>query len=288
MAEAGPCSSENGRGRSSAIRMMCEDRPRTCHRGMLLETHSIPKAVKKLLILNIGIYIGLRITGLYGWGLEWFSLIPAKITQHGQAWRLFTYLFLHANIFWHLIFNMFALWMFGPEIERRLGTPRFIFYYFLTGIGGGLCSLIIAPKSGAVTIGASGSIFGLLVAFAMLFPNAIISLIFPPISMKAKNFVIVFGIIQFFMLFEGPAGVSWIIHLGGMLIGYLYLRHTITGGRFFNWQNIRQKLFQRRRMRRDYFIEEEVNPILDKISKVGINGLTRRERWILKKARHKI
>lgn len=255
---------------------------------MFLETHSISKAVKKLLILNIGVHIVLLITGLYPWGIEQFSLIPIKITRYGQVWRLATYLFLHANIFWHLIFNMFALWMFGPEIERRLGTSRFVFYYFLTGVGGALCSVIIAPGSSAVTIGASGSIFGLLVAFGMLFPDAIISLLFPPVSMRAKNFVIVFGIIQFLMLFEGPSGVSWIVHIGGMLIGYLYMRYIITDGRFFNWQDIRRKISRRRRMKKDYFIEEEVNPILDKISRVGIKGLTRRERWILKKARYKL
>lgn len=244
---------------------------------MFLETHSLPKAVKKLLIINIGIYIILRITGLYYWGIKWFSLIPSEVTQHGQVWRLATYLFLHANIFWHLIFNMFAIWMFGPEIERRLGTPQFIFYYFLTGVGGGLCSLIISPKSAGVTIGASGSIFGLLTAFAVLFPNAIITMLFPPISMKAKNFVIVFGIIQFLMLFEGPSGVSWIVHLGGMLIGYLYL----------NLGHIK-KILKFHRRRREYFIEEEIDPILDKISSVGIKGLTRRERQILKRARYKV
>lgn len=255
---------------------------------MFLETHSLPKAVKKLLILNIGIYIILRITGQYSLAIQWFSLMPAQITQQFEFWRLFTYLFLHANIFWHLIFNMFAVWMFGPEIERRLGTPQFVIYYFLTGIGGGMCSLIINPASHAVTIGASGSIFGLLVAFAVLFPNAIISMIFPPISMRAKNFVIVFGIIQFLMLFEGPGGIDWIVHLGGMLIGYLYLRFMSPEVRHWSWQNIKQKVLRRRRQYRDSFIKEEIDPILDKISKVGIKGLNKRERWILKKARYKI
>lgn len=254
---------------------------------MFLETHSIPKAVKKLLVINIGIYIILRITGLYGWGIKWFSLIPQEITQHAQIWRLATYLFLHANIFWHLIFNMFAVWMFGPEIERRLGTSQFVFYYFLTGIGGGLCSLFLSPHSNSVTIGASGSIFGLLVAFGVLFPNAIISMIFPPISMKAKNFVIAFGIIQFLMLFEGASGVSWVVHIGGMLIGYLYLKYMLKR-RFLSWHNLKEKFIQRQRRYRQYFIEEEINPILDKISKVGVNGLTRRERRVLKKARYKI
>lgn len=255
---------------------------------MFLETHSLPQAVKKLLIINAGIYIVLRITGLYYWGVKWFSLIPAEVVQHGQLWRLGTYLFLHANIFWHLIFNMFALWMFGPEIERRLGTPQFVFYYFLTGIGGGLCSLLIGPASRGVTIGASGSIFGLLAAFAVLFPNAVISLIFPPISMRAKNFVIAFGIIQFLMLFEGTGGIDWIVHIGGMFTGYIYLRFLFPGAGSWTWKGISQRIFRQKRQYRDNFIKEEIDPILDKISRVGIKGLTRRERWILKKARYKI
>lgn len=254
---------------------------------MFLETTSLPKAVKNLLIINIGIYIILRITGLYYWGIQWFSFIPAGITQYLQFWRLFTYLFLHAGI-WHLILNMFALWMFGPEIERRFGAPRFLFYYFLTGIGGGLLSLVISPYSSSITIGSSGSIFGLLVAFAVLFPNAVISMLFPPISMKAKNFVIVWGIIQFIMLFEGPSGISWIVHLGGMVIGYLYLKLTLPEHRFLFWRNIKEKIFYRRKQYREHFIKEEIDPILDKIGRTGIKGLTRRERWILKKARYKI
>ncbi len=254
---------------------------------MFLETTSLPKAVKNLLIYNIGIYIILRITGLYYWGMQWFAFIPVAVTQNAQIWRPFTYLFLHANI-WHLLLNMFALWMFGPEIERRLGTPRFLFYYFLTGVGGGLCSLIITPHSSSITIGSSGSIFGLLVAFAVLFPNAIITILFPPVSMKAKNFVILWGVIQFIMLFEGPEGISWIAHLGGMLIGYLYLKFTLPEAGLRSLHAIKEKIFQRRRQYREHFMKEEVDPILDKISKEGINELTRRERWILKRARYKI
>lgn len=254
---------------------------------MFLETHSLPKAVKKLLILNIGIYIILRITGTYYLGLKWLSLIPSEITQHGQIWRLITYLFLHANIFWHLIFNVFAIWMFGPEIERRLGTPQFVFYYFFTGIGGGLCSLLISRYSTGITIGASGSIFGLLVAFAVLFPNAVISMIFPPISMKAKNFVIVFGIIQFLLLFEGPQGVDWAVHLGGMLTGYLYLQYLLRGRKSISLLRIKEKFEQRRERIRRYSMAE-VDAVLDKISKVGVEKLTRRERKILEKAHHKV
>lgn len=254
---------------------------------MFLETQSLPKAVKKLLIINVGIYIVLRVTGLYGWGIQWFSFIPSQVTQHAELWRLFTYLFLHVNIFWHLVFNMFAIWMFGPEIERRMGTPQFVFYYFLAGIGGALCSLLVSPHSSGVTIGASASIFGLLVAFAMLFPDAVITMIFPPVSMKAKHFAMVFGAIQLLMAFEGPSGIDWIVHVGGMAVGYVYLKFALRDGMHWNWNTIKQKIFQKRRSK-GKFDSEEIDRILDKISRSGMDSLSWRERRMLKKAHKNI
>ena len=259
---------------------------------MFLETRSLPKTVRYLLIINIAVYIILRITGLYYWGLKWFSLIPVEVTGHGQIWRLASYLFLHANIFWHLIFNMFTLWIFGPEVERRMGTGQFLFYYLLAGIGGGLCFVILNPSTTGVTIGASGSILAILVAFAVLFPDAKISLIFPPVTMKARHFVIGYGAIMFLMLWEGPSGVNWAVHLGGMIIGYLYLRYMTKGATArsagIKRGSIREKLFRKERKEEEYFVEEEIDPILDKISRVGIKGLTRQERQTLKRAGHKL
>lgn len=216
------------------------------------------------------------------------SLIPFQVTEHLQLWRLCTYLFLHASIFWHLLFNMFAIWMFGPEVERRLGTPEFVFYYFLTGIGGAVCSVIINPSSHLITIGASGSIFGLLVAFAVLFPDAVITLILPPISLKAKHFAVAFGAIQLLMMFERTGGIDWAVHIGGMGIGYLYFRYRMRSRKIFSLRNIREKILLKRRYEKERFIKDNIDPILDKISRVGINGLSRRERKILKQARYKL
>ena len=257
---------------------------------MLLETRSITKAVKYLLIVNIGVYLFLLFTKLSGWGIAHFSLIPVAVTQHAQIWRLFTYGFLHANIFPHLFFNMFALWMFGPQIERKMGTSQFIFYYFLASVGGALFSLLLAPSSSAPIIGASGSIFGLLVAFAMLFPNAIISMIFPPVSLKAKHFVMIFGAIQFLMLFDDSSGIGWAAHAGGILIGFLYMRYMLKGKTIglFDFSKIKSKLYTKKPAEKPFSIEKEVDPILDKISRVGMKGLSRKERQILEKAQKKM
>lgn len=255
---------------------------------MFLETHTLPKAVKKLLIINIGIHVFLLVSSLHSWAVNWFGLIPLEVIQHAQLWRLGTYLFLHANIFWHLIFNMFAIWMFGPEVERRLGAPKFIFYYFLTGIGGALCSVLINSNSIGVTIGASGSIFGLLVAFAVLFPDAVITMIFPPISVKAKHFAIAFGAIQLLLIFEGTSKISWAIQVGGMCVGYIYLKYMLFSNKYLNWRIIKEKIFEKRKKKREQFIKEELDPILDKISRVGIGGLTGKEKKILKQAHYRI
>lgn len=256
---------------------------------MILETHTIPKIVKRLLIINIGIYIFTLITGLHEWSILWFGLFPRAVLRYFQIWRLFTYLFLHAGP-GHILFNMFALWMFGPEIERRMGSGQFLFYYLFTGVCGGLFPLML----GHSTIGASTSIFGLLVAFGIMFPNAIISLIIPPISMKAKHFVIIFGIFQFVMFLGGASRVAWEAHIGGMLFGYIYFRIMRRGGYGRSWgigekiRNFKDKWIKLHQLQRRQFIEEEINPILDKISKVGIKGLSRRERQILKKAKYKV
>jgi len=249
---------------------------------MFMGSGSLPKAVKWLLIINIAVYIIFALTGLHNSSIIWFGLTPSLVLHHFQVWRLITYLFIHAGP-WHIILNMFALWMFGPQIEWRMGIRRFLFYYFFTGIGGGVFSLIF----GHFTIGASTSIFGLLVAFAIMFPNNIITLIFPPISMKAKHFVIGFGIFQFIMLLGGANGIAWEAHIGGMLFGYFYFHYDFI--RRWNisakLRSIKQNQARQRRYARNQFIEEQINPILDKISKVGIKGLSRKERQMLKKSR---
>ena len=136
-------------------------------------------------------------------------------------WQLLTYGFLHGGI-GHLFFNMFALYMFGLPIEQAWGTRRFVVYYLACIVGAGLVQLLTAAITGGIypTIGASGGVFGLLLAFGMMYPNQRIMLLFPPIPMKAKWFVIGYGLLTLYFGLTGTmSGVAHFAHLGGMLFG---------------------------------------------------------------------
>lgn len=137
-------------------------------------------------------------------------------------WQLVSYGFLHGGLA-HLFFNMFALYMFGLPVERVWGARRFLVYYFVCMIGAAVIQLTVAAVSGDVypTIGASGAVFGLLLAFGMMFPNSTIVLLIPPIPMKAKYFVIGYGLLTLFFGVTGTVGgVAHFAHLGGMLFGF--------------------------------------------------------------------
>lgn len=144
------------------------------------------------------------------------------VVETGFApWQLISYGFLHGG-FGHLFFNMFALYMFGLPIERAWGTRRFLVYYFVCLIGAGLVQLGVAALAGEIypTIGASGAVFGLLLAFGMMYPNSRIMLLIPPIPMKAKWFVIGYGLLTLFFGMTGVMpGIAHFAHLGGMLFG---------------------------------------------------------------------
>ena len=140
-------------------------------------------------------------------------------------WQLVSYGFLHGGLA-HLFFNMFALYMFGMPIERLWGTRRFLIFYFVCMVGAGLVQLLVAHLSGEIypTIGASGAVFGLLLAFGMMYPNARIMLLFPPIPMRAKWFVIGYGILTLVFGVTGTmSGIAHFAHLGGMLFGFLLI-----------------------------------------------------------------
>lgn len=161
---------------------------------------------------------------IVGWRLpyELFGLTPYLVTHSLFVWQPVTYLFLHAGFF-HIIFNLYVLWVFGPDVENAWGGKQFLFYYFLTGVGAGVVDVLMGPSSLTMTIGCSGALFGVMLAFAVLFPNRIIYYLIIP--MKAKWFVAIIGVIEFVDLLGSPnSGVSYIAHLSGLLIGYLYLR----------------------------------------------------------------
>ncbi len=196
-----------------------------------------PVGVKWLLISNVVLfvlyYFGVR-SG-YGPYFLLFALSPRAVVDHFAIWQIFTYMFLHDPFgFGHILFNMLTLWMFGVDLERTWGTQRFLTYYFLCGVGAGICDVVVnllLGNLGTRTIGASGAIYGLLMAFGLLYPNrtVLFSFLFP---IKAKYFVMILGAIAFLSSFGSNNGVSNVAHLGGMLFGYVYLRMKF---RAFDW-----------------------------------------------------
>ncbi len=161
------------------------------------------------------------------------ELVPAQVIR-GAFWQLFTYLFLHdLGSIWHILFNMLTLWMFGAPIEETWGTKRFLTYYFVCGIGAGICVVLVNLAFGNPhqrVIGASGAIYGLLLAFGMLFPNqtVLMSFLFP---IKAKYMVMIFGVIAFMSSFQTGSTVSNLAHLGGMVFGFVYIKTQFGSGK---------------------------------------------------------
>ena len=183
-------------------------------------------AVKWIIILNVVIFV---ITMFASNLLQYFGLIPALVLERGWLWQLGTYMFLHAGPM-HILFNMLGVWMFGVELERRWGTNFFVKYYAVCGIGGGLTFIAVsllpfaatAPAYETVTVGASGALFGLLIAYAMYWPERPILLLL--FFVPAKVFVMIYGALALLNTFQPSRGVADAAHLGGMIFGYLYLK----------------------------------------------------------------
>jgi len=196
-----------------------------------------PPVIKNLLILNGLIFLAQLVPTTNELLMQWFALWPMGTpdvvrTQFGLRevaqfwpWQLVSYSFLHGG-FSHLFFNMFALWMFGVQLENTWGSRRFALFYFVCVIGAGLFQVAVTWGSFIPTVGASGGVFGILLAFGMTFPNQVIMLIFPPIPMKAKWFVMIYGGIELFAGITGTqSGVAHFAHLGGMLFGFLMIQY---------------------------------------------------------------
>lgn len=192
----------------------------------------LPPGVKWLLIVNCGLFVlyFLANNTSYESLFQDLSLWPRAVLTLPAVWQLFTYMFLHdPNGFGHIAFNMLALWMFGTDLERTWGTRGFLKYYFLCGVGAGLCVVaanLFAGTLNSRTIGSSGAIYGLLLAFGVLYPDRIIlfSFLFP---IKAKYFVMIIGAIAFLSsIGASGGGVSHVAHLGGMIFGYIYLKRS--------------------------------------------------------------
>ncbi len=204
------------------------------------EYFRLPPVVKNLLIINIVIFMAQMLlpehigAAIQHYGALWFmdrSVGGGLMFQLGHAWQLVTYMFLHADVM-HIFSNMFTLWMFGRILEQSLGSRKFFAFYMISGIGAGLIQLLVnwisyetgAGPAVAVTMGASGAVFGILIGFGMLFPNSVIMMLFPPIPMKAKWFVIIYAGLELLAGVRGSGGnIAHFAHLGGMLFGFALL-----------------------------------------------------------------
>jgi len=206
--------------------------------------------VRQLIIVTAAIFLLTYLPAvMFDWNLPFalFGLRPFDVTHRLFFWQPFTYLFLHAGFF-HVIFNLFALWMFGSELERLWGPGRFLFYFFLTGVGAAVFDVILQPSATSTTIGNSGAVYGVLLAYGLLFPERPIYL-WLLVPVKAKWFALIIGLIEFTSSFSNPGSkVSHIAHLGGMLFGLLYLR---GGGLPYRLQ-LRYHEWRRARLRRKF------------------------------------
>ncbi len=273
----------------------------------------LPSALRVILLLNVLIFVLQAIVVAFGGGavvsglFNVFGFIPDWKISLLQPWRLVTYMFLHGSVL-HVAFNMLWLWWMGRPVEEQLGPRNFLVIYFGSGIGGALINLVLSPFFPAtVTIGASGAVFGMMVAFAMLFPRIpIMLLFFPPIEAR----FLVAGLIAIDLLFISSAdNVARIVHLGGALWGYIILKLYLQGYNYDLWFELMKKKFRSRpsvkrtgstttsgssaskgksRMRKvtdaeivEEYGQDELDRILDKISKSGYEGLTAEEKRVL-------
>jgi membrane associated rhomboid family serine protease len=237
--------------------------------------------VTKLIIINVAVFI-LEILLSNTNFILLFGLSPRLVLTRGFVWQLITYMFLHGG-FWHLALNMFIIWMFGNQLEAVWGGERFLKYYIICGIGGALFSFIFAYNT--LVIGASGAGYGILLAYAVLFPYNQIYVwgIFP---VRARTLVIVLAAIEFLSGISGGDGIAHFAHLGGMAAGLLYMRTDHRAWRF--WGRLRE-IFKGMPVRINLKEDddeadadaEKINSILDKLSEKGYENLTETERRIL-------
>ncbi len=249
------------------------------------------RAIKSLIIVNVVIYIFQIIPGTGHIINQWFSLVPYLTFLKGQFWRVFSYMFLHGSPF-HILFNMLMLWMFGSEIEDLWGSRRFVVFYILCGAGSGLFSILsLFNQVSSLTpvIGASGAVLGVLTIYAYYYPHRQVLLFFV-LPVNIRIIVLGYALVSLFgTIAPGSGVISHLTHLGGIVVALVYVKlyPLITGW----YEEFRAGQEQRRRRsnvedqaKRARYFEENVDPILAKISREGMDSLTKEEKQILKNA----
>ena len=249
----------------------------------------IPPVIKALLISNVAVFLLTYFNpAMFD---QLFGLVPKAVWSQYMIWQPLTYMFLHGNFF-HILFNMFVLWMFGSDLERTWGSREFLKYYLICGVGAGIFNILFQPNSTIPIIGASGAIYGLLMAFGLLFPNRMVYIwfLFP---VKVKYMVIVMVAIEFFSSMTSThSGIAHLAHLGGMMIGFIYIKGILQGrslkfkiSSYFHRQRMEKMARERER---EAELMEEVDRILDKINQVGFDNLTKKEKKVLEEASDKL
>jgi membrane associated rhomboid family serine protease len=200
--------------------------------------HGLTPIIKKLMIIMGAVF--LLQTVLSSTINLYLGLVPILVWKKFFLWQLATYIFLHGGI-GHILFNLLALWMFGGELESYWGSKKFLFYFFFCGIGAGLCTVVFSPYQFIPVIGASGAIYGILLAFGWLFPDRLIYLYFL-FPIRAKYFVIIFGLLEFLYFSTGGTGggVAHLTHLGGLVFGLFYMAYPTIR------QKIRREYYKRK------------------------------------------
>jgi membrane associated rhomboid family serine protease len=205
---------------------------------------TLTPAVKFLLIANTAVFF-LQLFVPAGF-LLFFGLVPALVWQDFYIWQLFTYQFLHGGLL-HILFNMLALWMFGCDLERRWGSEFFLKYYFVSVVGGGILNTLLMPSQMVPSIGASAGVYGILLAYGLIYPNQVVYFYFL-FPIKMKHFVWIIGGIAFYSsITASQTGIAHLAHLGGMLFGYIYLRWGNPWERFKLYQEQRRLARLKRR-----------------------------------------
>ena len=253
-------------------------------------------AIKILIYINFIVYAFQSLAGKEDIFFRLFGLVPNAFISELMLWQPFTYMFLHApfyssNGISHILLNMLGLWVFGRELEQAWGKEKFLKYYFLTGIGSGLVTFLFQMDSSNPVIGASGAVYGVLLAYGVSYPNRMLY-IWGLIPIRSMWLVIIMGSIAFFGLLGRADGISHVTHISGMIIGYVLLKKKWTFSNVLF--SLRKKTIEFRVQRKEdrelkkKIINRDVDMILDKIKNVGFSGLSDEEQSKLYEASKKM
>ena len=240
----------------------------------------LPPVVKRLIVANITVFLLQMVmpanVGFY------LGLTPQIVMTKFWIWQIITYSFLHGSG-WHLFFNMFALWMFGPPIESFWGSRKFLVYYFTCTLGAAAAQFVVAPAS--TVIGASGGIYGLLLAFGLLMPDAVMYLffVFPVRAIQAVFFIALMTLAS--AVSSGGARIAHFSHLGGMITGFFFLKipHWLEQWRFWRIRHRFENPLGAGQRSSKNDLAGDVDRILEKISSKGVESLTEQEHELMRR-----